>query len=688
MTQAVSGQPIAMSTPATDAPGGIPRADQRSAKKLSQFLWNNYQEGLRLRKKHHMRWLKVQSIMRGVHYFSTKGGIYREIPRKPEWATTPIMAPRYRLELGRLNANRIGVTAIPRVGRGSRVFYKARDAQVALETWIDEIDLNSQADTTNQNLLFYGTVGMYLYADAFREQVYFVPIPADELFPIPYYATNPDEMEGIQRVHHVSKGWAERQDEIYERDHGKPPPKLMARAIGKMSMEHSVRQYGRKDEDAAVAMSSWMKATPNTPGGEFAFMLGEEMYRYVSGKDQNGKSLAMPPNGRLPIEIVYYNKRPDDWWGDGFCEAQIAPQLESNRQFTSILKSSQWNRPFVAYNTEAFRGTDIQTSESPLIPFESAAFDVNTRPPLLSVPGMPINRDVGVIMEMAERFADKAAGHESSILVGVQEKRTEGGPATSLLNANAQMPLQPTLDRLHTGYKNIFPEALDMIRTVWPNNKRVRTMGMHNVAREFVMQREDIPASEDVVLIPAPLLADGRNAQLQMLFRLRTMPQDDGTTPELSSAEFRRGLFQLGFHPPGIDIISEPEQRILWRVMMLIGDGKKSEISPAGQLDPETGQPSDRQLAMEDHKLAVELFKKFILDPAYHTYSPLVRKNLIAEQRYHMSFIHGANRAPDNFDDDVIDADAAMMELNLESAELDLETEEGLVTIAGQPIGL
>ncbi len=57
------------------------------------------------------------------------------------------------------------------------------------------------------------------------------------------------------------------------------------------------------------------------------------------------------------------------------------------------------------------------------------------------------------------------------------------------------------------------------------------------------------------------------------------MPADDGK-PEISSAEFRRGLAAIGMSPPGLQLASAKDQRIRQRIGEMFGDGQTPGGAP------------------------------------------------------------------------------------------------------------
>ncbi|MFM9966708.1 MAG: hypothetical protein ACKV2Q_36510 [Planctomycetaceae bacterium] len=683
--------------PNTESASPPTRDDRQSARKLSQFIYDQYLKGLERRRSHERRWVKVYAILNSCHYFTMKGGHFRPLPRKANEirAVRPVMRPKYDLELGRLNANIVGVTCNPRMGRGAKAFYKANQAQGVMDTWLEETNFQGAVfDRGNQFLLTEGMTGYYRYADAQKQQVMVKPLPSNELFPLPYDAACPEELDGIMRVHLVSQEWLESQDENYERRMQRKPDRPYAKAGRKYPTRFAVGNPGigtsifDGQTNGAMAIHVWLKPNDQDPHGTALFMLGDEIYAAVQGADPQTKKSYALPGGKLPIEIIYYKKHPNDFWGIGLCEEMIAPQLEANRQYTAEVKSAVFNKRIVAYDSQAFMDVkDIQNSDSPFIPFSASSMMSERRlPPIISVDAGPASRDVGATLQLALDSADVSAGHESGIIMGRAEGRVESGPANNLLNANAQAPLQPVLDRLATGQRVTFQEVLNLIPGVWPPDKRVRVGGPTSIVRERVIDPKNMPTSEDVEIIPIPLMGNGRNAMANILFQLRTMPAENGRQPELSSREFRRALRTLNLAPPGLDIVDKAEQRIMERIELLINDTQQPGYPVPGTIGQD-GKTSGEHLVFENHRLAIQLLRESILDPAYEFYGPPVQQALMGMLKFHMAQERGG-QAPDNFDDDIQRLDQMTQEQGLDVAEQDLGSFTGQMTMDGLPIGV
>lgn len=682
---AAGGEASTALMPNTESVAPIPKDDQVSARKTAAYLYHQYEESLTQREAVERKWVRVSSIMAGVHYFRISGGHYQRIRKKKNEirGIVPIMDPAYRLELGRLDANRIGVTATAKIGVNPEAYWTAETAQAVMTHWIDESGMEDTFDEGNQHLLYYGMTGYYRYIDRFQKQVYVKAVPGPELFPIPFNAKTEKESDGIQRIQVVTEQWLEQQDEIYERVHGEPPEKKMALRAKGVSTQFGIGRRGAGigstydigSIKGTVAITTWMKPSPTYSNGAYFFMLDDEMFR----ANVTPQALMY---GKVPMEIAYYHKRPDCFWGDGFCEKLISPQLEANRQWTSILKSARHNKYIVAFDSDQIDATTIQNADSPLIPTSGASYE-NKRDPLFSVRAGEVGRDVGVTLEMAQNFADRAVGHESDVIRGQSEGRVEGGPATSLLNANAQAPLQPALNRIFRALKRTYPAVLDAIKEAWPDGKRIEIGGVEGVTREAVMMTADLPTSDLVKLTPSPLMVNGVNEMINLVFRLRTMPSVDGQRPELSSEEFRRSLHAMNMRPPGMQIMDPADQRIRYRIAMMINDTKTPGLrAPVLNKD---GEDHAWEQMMENHQRVIELVTATMLDPAFQRYSNEVQFELMKTRKFHMERMNPSQ--PNVFDNAIDVVDSAAQEEYLYNAELDPETLEGQFSLDGLLIG-
>ena len=682
-----------MPVPVMEDPAGIPKKDEVSAKKLTEFFKEHYHQGLSRRRPHARSWEMVRAIMHEIHYFAMRNGVLMPLApdktRRKIRAIAPVMKPKYRLELGRLNANHLGVTSTPRLGGSGNRYYMADRAQNIMEDWHTAERVQNTFDDGNQALLYYGMIGIHRYFDWFRRRACVNIIPQTKIMPIPYDATSWEEADGIMVLDIVTKQWLEAQDRKAEQA-GHKNFRRMAKessegyvrdAIGGLGT--SVFDFRGQTSSGALALNCYMKPTDKVPSGQWSLIINDTMYRYRSGFGEDGFSLALDNGtaeepGIIPIEPVYYTKIPDDFYGYGFCEALIPTQREKNRQLSYVVRSTRDNKPIMGYDSTMINVSDITDEESLLVPVQS--FLEGGKPPMFHFPAPGVNRDVGAVLSLVDQFADQSVNHESPLLIGEQSRRTEGGPATERLNVNAQAPLQPVIDRIWRAWQNTYPHILDMLKRVWPEERIIHASGKLNIAREFRVKREDVPWSSDVVLTPNPMVAGGRNAMLQLLFQLRSMPSDDGQGFELKSRELRRAMRHMHINPPGMTIIDEEEQRILDRIGLLINDGQTPAIQKTAM---EGGAP---QLQMENHRKAIELLKTVVLDTSFEFYGPAVKKALMDELEFHDNAMNPEH--PDNFDDGIDRLDSLQSENYSNAAEQDMGGFEGQMAIDGIPLGL
>lgn len=680
---------LASEVPHTDSVASLPRKQRVSAKRAADWFWRQYQSGLTLRKPHAIQWVKVKSIMRGIHYFQvTRNGGWRPLkpPRGQLWATTKLMKPYFRHELGRLNSNVLGVTTRPaRVD--SDAILRADRAYNILTHWIEETEQQTVFDECNQDNLYEGMVGLHYYVDQVRQNVFTRPFPGSSMFPIPFDARSPREMDGLMHVGLVTEQWLEQQDEVFRMRNGKPPAKPMKRAAREMNTSLSADWpiIGSSSAEGgkltgALAITVWMKPNDILQGGEYSFMLGDEMYRYhgATEKDSNPNL----PFGRIPVEIMYYNKHPDDFWGYGFCEDLISSQMTMDRMITSYEQSAKSNRNINLYDTEAIQTDNVQISHDSWIPFQSSGLG-SQQQPFLRIPPSQVGRDVDVLSGMVQQLADQAAGYRSNLIFGQAEGRNEGGPANQLLNANAQAPLVSTLSRIGIAYKNLYPRVLDLLKVAWPQNKSIRVAGPNNIGREIVITRDNMPASSDVLIDPVPFLPNGNNALANILFQLKQTPGQDGVLGSaVTDKEFLDSLQTMSLLPPKIDRTDDPGIRIQTRINRMINDGQTPGVRPANP-----GDDQDR-MVFENHLLAMDLFRKAILDDKFEAYGQEVQQALIQEFQFHQGLTPAGFEHPQAFDDNAQDSDAQDLENFLSAQEADFNTAEGEILSEQLPPGL
>lgn len=658
-------------SPDTRGVAPLPEREIVSAEKKAKFFWSQYDQGRSLRARRDSAWLKVRLIMRGIHYFKLTGGSWRAVPPKDNEvrAYVTLMENFYRRVLGRIGSNVLGVTVSPQTGRGRNAFYMAERGQAILDGWLEEERVESIEDQANQQCLMYGGYAYHWYGDPRVGRMCLRSIPMPQIFPIPYSATTFDSADGVIVVEPVSRQWLEQEDERMARrlppgtkfrkmaDEASPmSPALMSRTPFVSSAE-----LGGDRVDGATTLSVWMKPTPERPGGETYFMVNDTLYRQQLEKIDGVDPI---PDGRLPFEPVYWRKNPDEWWPYGLCESLVAPQLEANRQFSTILRNAKFNKPFVAYDPEKIDPKSVQQSDDMWIPYVRGQYeDSNLRSGISHIPASGTARDVGTVYSIVEGMAARSADLDSPISMGQSSGRVDGGPATQILDANAQAPLQPVFARKQRAWKGVYTGVLDGLKRVWPAQKTVRIAGQRNLGREMQVAKEDVPWSREVTIRPQPFMLNGRSQMVATLFQLRSMPGPDGTPgTEVSSAEFRRSLALMDASPPGLDLFDRAEQRIAWRISQLIGDGKQPGVQPFD---------GSGRLVMEDHGLAQRMLKDAILDPSFEQYGPAVQQALIAELRAHAQMQNPL--PPDNFDDSQQRTDSRAQESYFDGLEQSFE---------------
>lgn len=682
-----------MTSPALagDAVSDLPREVRVSASKAAEYLCEQYREGVRLRSQHIKLWRMVQYIMRGHHYFHSDrmGGLNILAPdptgRKIR-ASAPLMKPKYRLELGRLNANQLGVSVLPKTGAGPDRFYLADHGQAVLDNWMNEVDLQKVFDLQNQFLCYFGFCGLLRYSDPLRHQVYVKATPGTQWFPIPSSATTPEEADGLMRVTWVSEAWLETQDnQVLRANNGTWPAgwRHMAEASRKRTdlPPDFMLPPGQLDNRGATRIEVWMKPSEANQGsGEWMLILNDLIYRRAVGFDPQGNSLALPSGtadrwGSIPVEIVYYTKIPGEFCGYGLCGELVSLQRERNRQLSQIIRNARFNKRIIGYDQDSVDPKDIGDEDNSLIPIRLGV-DVQ-RTPLWDFPPPVVSRDVGMMLNLVDHYANQAVNHESNVLVGQQEGRTDSAQATERLFAAANAPLQTVIDNVFYAWSRTFPDVLDMLRKVWPAEKTVEATGPLNRGRELRIAQSQIPESRHVKILPSPMMPDGRFAMMQLMLRMKQLPSDDGQGFELKSREFRKGLRLLNFFPPGMSLGSRDEQRIADRIAMIIGDGNRPGIPPASL-------SSSPQQQYENHHLFIDMLRDIVLDPSFQFFGREVQAALMEELEFHKTMLNPPQ--PDAFNDEILQEDAQRAESYLLADELDLTSNRGDLAEVATPL--
>lgn len=646
----------------------MPRKDRRDLKAMAKWFHDQFTKGMTLRRRIARNWISVRSIMEGYHYYKINAfGVWSIIPKKPGEirAVTGLMYANYRRELGRLVDNIISVSVVPRSARNGMAFYKADRGQVMLNAWSDEIDIEQVWDEFSQHHLFWGMSALYRWADKENQQYRVEAVPAPELLPIPYYVTSDVHMDGIIRAKVVSRQWVE--DNVPEAS-GKLAKQSGGMSESTLYITEDLGQWG-KEQDAALAIWIWMKPSKGLPQGFRGLMIEDEIFRYEPSKD-------------IPFEISRYDKHPTRWYGVGFCEKQVAPQKEENRQLTDIIKSARFNKGRLFVDTETFDLNDLKNSDQQVIQTSDAAYTGNRDPFKYFAPAS-VGKDVAAVMQIAEMDANRAAGHESGILRGQAEGRTDSGPAISILNTNAKAPLVPALSRMYRALSRTFPHVLDGISELWPIDKKVTVIGPQDMPQEITLGKDNRPSASEVIIRPGPIMPMGRSEMVNLLMNWRQMRADDGK-PLLTVAEFKRAMRHAGMIPPGVDSVDVVEQRILQKLDELFNDGQQPGIDI-----------SDRNFhaleKYEDHRRSIELIKSRMLQPAFRDpqiTSIEVQQAFAALLDFHINYEMGDPGAADDIGLELEKIDALQQEQNLDIGAQDRFSNEGVMSLDGIPIGL
>lgn len=656
----------------------LPKEDRRSVRKTAEFIRNQYAAGLARRRQHAVRWKMVWSFLAGIHHFRIDAVGHYSLIRREEGEireTVPYIRPWYRQAQGLLASNRLGVT-VPPLTTNTAALYKARRAESLLNWWLDEMDVATEWDRANQILLSEGMVGYHVFPDSFRKNVTFQALPASQLFPIPWDATSENNRSGLIWANMVTRSWLELQDELFEAQTGQPPQERMAdqaKEFSSLSIDFPlISGTGAEGRfDGALALTVWMEETEKTPGGEYLFLVGDKVFRQAIGTDEQGQlqTRNIMPGGKVPVELVYQDKRPDDFWGISFLEPLLGAQLALDRQMTFLSRSVQKNRPWTFVDLDAVRASDLQNEDAPIIPLTRGALTGDRASPVLHFPASSIGGDAAALLNLSRTLGDGASGFRSGLVFGQQEGRTEGGPATSILAQNALAPLVPPLRRMDRAWTKTYKRTLDMGRSVWSADRLIRVLGPTNIGHEIRIQQDQIPWSEEVNIQTQPLVPGGVQSQLSILFNLRTIPGADGKPgTEINSREFRNSLARLGLLPPGVELENKASNRIQTRINLLMGDGQKPGI-PAS---------ISGRLRFEDHRLSMVMLKEVMLDDiVWGTLSPQVQQNLLDQLEFHQAFASETTEHPDTIDDDLDKVDSARAEQNMSLAESDLLTTEG-----------
>lgn len=658
--------------PESDNPSSMPREDRRNLEQVAKWLRDDQWEmAVSYRIRVARGWIAVRSIMEGYHYFYIDNfGVWVPLgKRRGEIrAFTNLMRSRYNRELGRLVDNNITCNAIPRSALSGGAMYKAESAKVMTNAWLEEINMPMIWDEFCQHHLIYGMSALYRYVDHFNQQVVLEAVAGPELYPIPYYENSDQKLNGMFRAKMVTRQWI--QDNVPEAEN-KVGNSSVSLGDKSMFLTSDVGMWN-STQDGALAIWFWMKRSRHLPNGLMGLIIEDEIFRYTTN------------NGIIPFEISRYQQQSSRWYGIGLCETQVAPQMEHNRQYSDIIKSASFNKGRLFVNRGMFDVNELRDSDQTVITMQEDAY-IGEKDPYYFLPPQRTGPDVGAVMALSEQDSRRAAGHESDIIMGQQEGRTESGPATERLNTNASSPLIPCTRRMANALKRTFPACLDMLRTTWPDDKQISTVGQENLPDEIhLKQRDTWPTSQDVIMMPGPILPMGRSEMLNLLYAMKQMPGDDGQGPEISSAEFRRALRMANYIPDGLETLDVEEQRIQQRLKMLFNDGQQPGFDP-------NDRQLHRLLMFENHRKAVELIRKKILSPAFtdpKTTSRVVQNAFIDLLNFHMAAMEGDKLSSGGLGLDAEEADGRGMAQTLDIAEQDMFSTDGKMTENGLMMGV
>lgn len=663
--------------PTSESIPSLAKEIRRDAKAIAQWTLSHLNNSLANREHLDRLWTRVDSYMAGFHYFDIDStGAWRSKPLKDGEvrATVPLMRSFQRRELGRFTENVLTVQALAASPNNRNSFHHARRAELLINAWQEETGFADVYEEWCNQQIHYGLSALHRYICPLEKQVKTCAWPARELHPIPWNATKDDELEGFMRVKTMTRAWI-------EQNVGPEAARLCGKSqVGKHAgtFISSGSPISSPSDDVGNVTWVWLLPTKETPTGQHYLMVEDEMFFYVA----TAKEGIAPPlrNGKLPVEFSRYSKGQGNWYGMGFLGALLGAQAEADRQWSKIVRSGRLNDGILFVDDSVVNMTDLQDYEREVLTFDTQAYDPD-QPFYHYLPPASVNRDVGAALTIASEHGRLAAGHESDILYGKAEGRVESGPLGRILNVNAQAPIAPTLGRMARAMQTTFDDVLNMLGEVWPQQKVVRTVGEGDVVEEEVIRRDQVPTSEMVYLRPSPLLPAGRMEMFNLLMQLRQMPADNGK-PEISSAEFRKGLSYIRMSPPGIQLTSEKEQRIRQRVLELFNDGKTPGKLARDSVDM-------KLLLLEDAGAMRDALVTFMLKPGFSDIASVQVKLAFFELlRTMRSQAMGDAQDTAGYDEnlDIAQFDANKMEEFLDAAEQDPFSPSGQMYAAGVPV--
>lgn len=662
----------------------MPKEIRRDASQISKWTIEQINASRGQRQYLERYWIRVESFMEGFHFFDIDPLTGQWRPRPPKVnevrATVPLIRSIYRRELGRFTENLLTVQGFPRSPNNPMAHYQAKRGELMINAWQEEVDFSDTYADFVGDLLYYSRAFLYRYADSFRKQVYVESWPAWELFPIPWNATKDCQLQGFCRVKLMPKEWI-------EQNFGKEAARkasyqgTVGPRVGGSSIGNAIGgAFSGKGSEAAEVIWTWLLPTREIPSGQKYIMVGDEMFGYQATDPQGRPITGELAEGKFPGNFCQYTKQKGNWYGMSALAPALGAQMEADRQWSKICRSSRFRHGMAFIKDDAVDTNELFSDDNELIPVNSQAYGEFDNF-LKVIPPIPNSGDVGAALNIAMDNGRVASGHESDIIRGQSEGRVESGPLGNILNVNARAPLAPTMQGLWTCLHNTFQGILPMLGRVWPPEKRLSRVGLFNLPQEMTVSKKP-PGSDDVILVPSPLIPGGKTEMLNLLFSLRQVKGDD-QQPIISGAQFKRSLAAMGAAPPGFEIVSERDMRIAQRLAELFNDG----ITPGNFW---TDAADRAMLMLEDPKELSDAARNMILDPGFRgSASPAVKRaflELLREIRN--GFLVGDGGTGDRYDEnlDLEAHDARMMEETIDAVEQNPETLDGQFAPGGVPV--
>lgn len=670
--------------PSSDDIPSLPKDIRRDAKQISGWTREHLEHSISSREHLERMWIRVESYMEGFHYFV--------IDRTGQWrpkavaegevrSTVPHMRNIYRRELGRFTENILTVQGFPRSPNNPMAFYEAQRAAVMINAWQEEIDFTDVYEEWISDTLYYGLSALYHYGDPFRQQVFPESWPAWELHPIPWNATRDNELQGFMRAKLMSRDWI-------EQNLGKQAAEKAGRTsrfgprVGTAPIGNAIGStWGGRNHESAEVMWVWLLPSKQIPSGQHYILVEDEMFGYQATDQQGQPITGALSTGKFPFELLRYTKHSNNFYGMSCLASVLGAQAEADRAWSKVVRASRLRDGLMFYKDDAFDTNDLFNYDNQCIPYDEGAYG-KPEEFIKIVPPAPLGAEVGATLTISQEMGRQAVGHESDLLRGKAEGRVESGPAARILHVNAQSPIAPTFTRVRRGLKNHFKAVLPKLNEVWPDNKRISVIGQYDLPSELTLTKEGRPDPENVILQPSPLMPAGKMENFNLLLQLRQMAGDD-KKPEISSAEFRRGLASIGMNPPGLSIVSKKDQRIRQRVAELFNDGQ----TPGKFFNDDV----ERDLiVLEDVEALHDALVEKILDPGFRASASDEVKTAFLEvlKDVRKPLLQGGE-TDDRFDEnlDLEAHDARRAEEFLDGVEQDPNSVDGIMTHQGVPIG-